>query len=167
MTYLIDANVLIEAKNKYYHMDFCPAFWDWLLRCSAGGKIFSIKNVYDELVSGNDELKDWALQNRDLFLPVSDKQTQTNLATIVQHVAQQQVSAPMSVGAMDEFLRGADTWLIAKAMTMGGTIVTHERLDVRCKKKFLIPNVCAQFNVPYINTFDLLLALNASFILAA
>ncbi|EOX5553969.1 DUF4411 family protein [Yersinia enterocolitica] len=22
MTYLIDANVLIEAKNKYYHMDF-------------------------------------------------------------------------------------------------------------------------------------------------
>ncbi|MEX0632792.1 DUF4411 family protein [Serratia ureilytica] len=105
MTYLIDANVLIEAKNKYYHMDFCPAFWDWL-RCSAGGKIFSIKNVYDELISGNDELKDWALRNRDSFLPVSDKQTQTNLAAIVQHVAQQQVSAPMSVGAMDEFLRG-------------------------------------------------------------
>lgn len=167
MTYLIDANVLIEAKNKYYHMDFCPAFWDWLLRCSAGGQIFSIKNVYDELINGNDELKDWALLNQPLFLPASDVQTQQNLASIVQYVSQQQAQVPMSVGAMEEFLRGADTWLIAKAMTMGSTIVTHERLDVRCKKKFLIPNICEQFNVPYINTFDLLLVLNASFILAA
>ncbi|HHQ6590626.1 TPA: DUF4411 family protein [Serratia fonticola] len=167
MTYLIDANVLIEAKNKYYHMDFCPAFWDWILRCSAGGRIFSIQNVYDELIGGNDELKDWVNQHRDLFLTVSDIQTQSNLRTIVQYVAQQQDQVPMSVGAMDEFLRGADTWLIAKAMSMGSTIVTHERLDPRCRKKFLIPNICAHFGVKYINTFDLLLALNASFILAA
>mgnify|MGYP006298525777 CR=1 FL=1 len=31
MAYLLDANVFIEAKNRYYGMDFCPAFWDWLL----------------------------------------------------------------------------------------------------------------------------------------
>ena len=26
--YLLDANVFIEAKNRYYGFDFCPAFWD-------------------------------------------------------------------------------------------------------------------------------------------
>lgn len=29
--YLIDSNVFIQAKNLHYGIDFCPAFWDWLL----------------------------------------------------------------------------------------------------------------------------------------
>ena len=73
----------------------------------------------------------------------------------------------MAAVAMAEFLRGADTWLIAKAITTGATIVTHERLDLQCKRKFLIPNVCSHFGVRYIDTFALLQQLNASFILAA
>ncbi|ANT65111.1 hypothetical protein Ptc2401_01341 [Prosthecochloris sp. CIB 2401] len=27
MTYLLDANVFIQAKNLHYGFDFCPAFW--------------------------------------------------------------------------------------------------------------------------------------------
>jgi len=30
MTYLLDTNVFIEAKNRYYGFGFCPAFWDWI-----------------------------------------------------------------------------------------------------------------------------------------
>lgn len=165
--YLIDANVFIEAKNKYYNMSFCPAFWDWLLRGCAGQQIFSIQGIYNELVNGNDELKVWSMDNRHFFLPMSDEDTQRNLAAVVTHVASQQAAIPMSPGAMDEFLRGADTWLIAKAITMGATIVTHERLDVHCKRKFLIPNICNHFGVQYVDTFTLLHQLNASFILAA
>lgn len=30
MSYLLDANVFIQAKNLHYSFDFCPAFWDWL-----------------------------------------------------------------------------------------------------------------------------------------
>lgn len=30
MTYLLDANTLIEAKNRYYQMSICPGYWDWL-----------------------------------------------------------------------------------------------------------------------------------------
>jgi len=165
--YLIDANVFIEAKNKYYNMSFCPAFWDWLLRECAGQHIFSIQGIYNELVNGNDELRAWSMTNRHFFLPMSDQDTQQNLATVAAHVADQQLTVPMTAGAMDEFLRGADTWLIAKAMTMGATIVTHERLDLRCRRKFLIPNICNHFGVQYVDTFALLQQLNASFILAA
>ena len=31
MAYLLDADVLIGAKNLHYGFDFCPAFWDWLI----------------------------------------------------------------------------------------------------------------------------------------
>jgi hypothetical protein len=30
--HLLDANVFIQAKNLHYGLDFCPAFWDWLVR---------------------------------------------------------------------------------------------------------------------------------------
>jgi hypothetical protein len=32
MKYLLDANTYIQAMNTYYHVDFCPAYWDWLDR---------------------------------------------------------------------------------------------------------------------------------------
>jgi Domain of unknown function (DUF4411) len=31
MAYLLDADVFIQAKNLHYGLDFCPAFWDWLI----------------------------------------------------------------------------------------------------------------------------------------
>lgn len=32
MAYLLDANVFIQAKNRHYGFDFCPAFWDGSIR---------------------------------------------------------------------------------------------------------------------------------------
>ena len=28
MKYLLDSNVFIEAKNRYYAFDICPGFWE-------------------------------------------------------------------------------------------------------------------------------------------
>lgn len=60
MPYLLDANVLIEAKNRCYGLDFCPAFWGWLLQANGAGSVFSIERVGDELGAGEDELAAWA-----------------------------------------------------------------------------------------------------------
>ena len=38
MAYLVDSNVVIQAKNLYYGFDFCPAFWDWIDRAHAAEK---------------------------------------------------------------------------------------------------------------------------------
>ncbi len=56
MAYLLDANVFIQAKRLHYSFDFCPAFWDWLDRTDAEGRVFSIERVSIELDSGSDEL---------------------------------------------------------------------------------------------------------------
>jgi hypothetical protein len=63
------------------------------------------------------------------------------------------------------FLDGADPWLIAKASATNHTVVTHEVWVPPTSHKIKIPNICQQFNVPYINSFDLLDTLNAKLIL--
>ena len=72
MMYLLDANTLIEAKNRYYRMTVCPAYWDWIQRSQGSGIVSSIDFVGEELKRGNDELAEWAKGLSDLFLPVSD-----------------------------------------------------------------------------------------------
>ena len=58
MTYLLDTNVFLQAKNLHYAFDFCPAFWDWLKQANNAGVVSSIEKVRDELV--DDDASQWA-----------------------------------------------------------------------------------------------------------
>jgi hypothetical protein len=49
MPYLLGANVFIQAKNLHFGLDFCPAFWDWLIQGNAAKQVFSIEKVGDEI----------------------------------------------------------------------------------------------------------------------
>jgi predicted nucleic acid-binding protein len=161
--YLIDANVFIEAKNVYYRFDTFPGFWEWLDREQAKGQIRSIQPICDELLKGNDDLATWIKKrnNSDWFLAVDDIKTQQNL----QQIAGWVMSQAFRDVAKADFLSGGDPWLIAKAMSMGATVVTQETFDSQSKKKVKIPNVCRVFQVPYINIFDLLRQTGATFTL--
>jgi len=110
--YFLDSNTLIEAKNRYYGMRICPAYWQWLLLQNQAFSLASIEPVKDELTKGHDALAAWAIDNSSFFWGVSDEDTQTAFVKVVTLVAQAQ---GMKTGAMEEFLRGADPWLIAKA----------------------------------------------------
>lgn len=165
MIYLLDANTLIEAKNRYYRMAVCPAYWAWIQRSQRAGIVASIDLVGDELKRGNDELAEWTKDQADLFLPVSDDGTQQAFSTVAQHVAAQ--VGNMTAGALDEFLAGADPWLIAKAVALdNAVVVTHEQFNLQMRRKFSIPNVCHHFGVRWIDTFDLLSSTDARFVLA-
>ena len=59
MMYLLDANVLIDAKNRYFAFDIVPAFWNWLAAQHLAKKVFIVQAVCDELIAGADELADW------------------------------------------------------------------------------------------------------------
>ncbi|WXG51451.1 MAG: DUF4411 family protein [Candidatus Sedimenticola sp. (ex Thyasira tokunagai)] len=60
MIFLLDANVLINAKNFYYPIDRVPEFWDWLVHQGETGNIKVPVEIYQELISGTDELVEWA-----------------------------------------------------------------------------------------------------------
>ena len=162
MNYLLDANTFIEAKNRYYSMSICPGYWQWILLSNTQEKVASINFIKDELTNGNDDLAQWAKDNAHIFLANDNPATQTAYGKVVQYVM---TLSDMKNGAQEEFLRGADPWLIAKAITTGSTIVTHEKLDRNIKRKILIPNICEHFSVDYINTFELLHELDAQFVM--
>ncbi|MCG9733394.1 DUF4411 family protein [Pseudoalteromonas shioyasakiensis] len=162
MNYLLDANTFIEAKNRYYSMTICPGYWQWLLQSNKHCGVSSIEFIKKELINGNDELAIWAKEHPGLFESNDDEATQLAFANVVNYVMS---LTEMKDGTHEEFLRGADPWLIAKAITTGSVIVTHEKLDKKIKRKILIPNICEHFKVSYINTFELLNNLEAKFVM--
>lgn len=70
MAYLLDADVFIRAKNLHYGLDFCPAFWEWLIDRNAAGILFSVEKVGDEVQAIADDLSTWAAdRGPGFFLP--------------------------------------------------------------------------------------------------
>jgi hypothetical protein len=82
MSYLLDANVFIQAKNLHYGLDFCPAFWEWLVTANAGRLVFSIEKVGDEIEAGADELSQWAEARGPSFFLKPDAATLPALAQV-------------------------------------------------------------------------------------
>src|SRR5213594_724814 len=75
-------NVFIQAKNLHYGLDFCPAFWDWLIAENANKNVFSIERVGDELLAGSDELSDWADERGADFFMKPDPTLLAALSTV-------------------------------------------------------------------------------------
>jgi len=48
MAYLLDANVFMEAANRYYATDICPGFWAWMEQAVSDGTIVSTQRVRDD-----------------------------------------------------------------------------------------------------------------------
>ena len=68
--YLIDANVLIEAHKRFYGFHICPGFWDCLLKHHGGGRILSIDKVMEEILPGDELLRNHRrIARRLYFLP--------------------------------------------------------------------------------------------------
>lgn len=160
MIYLLDANVFIEAKNRYYAFDVFPAFWNWM-DTVVGQNVRTITMVRDELMVKDDPLGDWMQARKDegWILSVDDEETQVAFAEIVAELEDSRYSRP----GIEKFLSGADPWLIAKAKVLGATIVTHEVANEHALKRVPIPNLCGSRDVPCLNTFDTLRVLEARF----
>lgn len=58
--------------------------------------------------------------------------------------------------AKAEFAAAADGWLIAFAKVNKSIVVTHEEYAPDVQRKVPIPNVCLEFNVECVNTFEML-----------
>lgn len=163
MAFLLDTNTLIEAKNFYYGFDFCPGYWDWLIRENNSGNVFSIERVQDELREGNDELAKWAKERgRHFFLPMNAA-TLTSLGRVSNYV--QNLPAPIDEPNKRLFLSKADPILIACAIAHGHTIITRETLTDSMSKRIKIPNICQKFSVSTDTPFEMLRQLGARFTL--
>lgn len=160
MAYLVDANVFMQAKNLHYGFDFCPAFWDWLIRENGTGSVFSIEKVGDEIRAGNDDLSAWAAARDSRFFIKPDLPVTTALANVSNWVA----SGRYEQMAVNAFLQVADYYLVAHALAHGHTVVTHEKPE-NSKRKVKIPNVCIGLGIKCMTPFEMLRVERAKFVL--
>lgn len=159
--YLLDANVLIEAHQRYYAFDIAPSFWQNLCKLAEEDKIISIDRIRDEISNGKEEdhLDAWANSEFDKwFVSTNDVKVFESYRKIIDWVGSQSQYFDY---AKSEFANVADSWLLAYANAYNHTIVTHETFSPHSRKRVLIPNVCVEFKIPYIDTFGMLRKLNS------
>jgi hypothetical protein len=160
MAYLLDSNVFIQAKNLHYGFDFCPAFWDWLEAGNARGRVFSVEKVGIELQAGSDELAAWGAARGTGFFLAPQAGTLPSLERVSRWVTGQRY-AP---AAVDEFLQVADFYLVAQALTLGFSVVTHEKPE-ESVRKVKIPNPCIALGIKCVTPFEMLRLERARFVL--
>lgn len=161
--YLLDTNILVEAHKRYYGFDLCPGFWKALVRQHGINRIFSIDRVKDEIAQGKDKLAKWT-QHRvpnTFFKKTDGGATIEQFSKMVAWVYGESQYKPE---AKAEFATVADGWLIACAKAEGLVVVTEEIYNHNIQKKVPIPNVCHQFRVESINTFEMLRDLKIRFV---
>ncbi|MGE5484150.1 MAG: DUF4411 family protein [Ignavibacteriales bacterium] len=152
--FVLDANVFIEAANRYYAFDLAPGFWESLVYHAKNGFILSIDRVRGELERVHDHLAAWVAGEFAFAFVSTDEVSITEayreVMTWVQHQNQ------FLEAAKADFASGADGWLLAFARARNCIIVTHEVPKPDIRRKVPIPNVCQQFGIGYVNTFEML-----------
>lgn len=160
MAYLLDANVFIAAKNLHYGLDFCPAFWEWLIAENATGSVFSIEKVGDEVQALGDDLSDWAKDRGDGFFLRPDAALVPALGTVSQWATGQKYEP----AAVSTFLQVADYYLVAQAKAGGHIVVTHE-VPSASVRKIKIPDACIGLGIKCMNPYEMLRLERARFVL--
>lgn len=161
VVYLLDANVFIEASRRYYAFDLAPPFWESLVHHASNGRVRSVDRIKKELERGKDELAKWAKSHFSHAFVLTDEtdviQSYGEIMTWVQAQSQ------FLDAAKADFANGADGWLVAYAKIHACVIVTHEVPAADARRKVPIPNVCRAFDVPFIDTFEMLRKLGVRF----
>ena len=154
--YLLDANVLITAHNKYYPVDRVPEYWDWLRYHGEQGRVkipIEIIEEIDPKPRTDDRLRDWLLETENLASMKLDDEVREEL-----------VSEVVSNGYASDLTNlehrglGADPFLIAYAYKNREvrSIVTLEVSQPKRKRQNRkVPDVCKTLDIKCHDPFQL------------
>ena len=156
--YCLDANVLIQAWQKYYNPKFCPDYWKILTELGKQDKIFVSELVYEEITRTEDDLSKWLKTSK---IPIN------KITEPVTVCLQKIYSAdPIHKNLVDNTKARslADPWVIAHALHENATVVTkEEKVTALNYNRIKIPNVCDNMGIRWINDFQFIDELDIKF----
>lgn len=157
--YLIDADVLIEAKNRHYQFGFCSNFWDWVIAAHMADMLFSIKSVKRQIADGKsaDEVLQWGarLPNSFFLDDISDIDVNSHCRELVKAVQSKTQYKPQALNVFMD-IKNADAWLIAVAKKTDAILITGEVSAPDSKSNIKIPDAAVLVGVPTTNIFKVL-----------
>lgn len=134
-----------------YYPDTFPTFWQHVEDLVAAGRLTSVREVGKELSLQNTtaHLADWVDAHSGLFeAPIPTEMQHVATIFAVRHFQQ-------LIGEKQR-LRGqpvADPWLVARAMTTNGVVVSEEAPKPNSAK---VPTVCQHFGVQCVTVQEML-----------
>ncbi len=156
-SYLIDSDVLIQAKNSYYAFTICPGFWNSLLHSHSHGHLHSIDRVRKELLRGrkDEDLVQWVRESvpSEFFLASDGGEVVAAYGRIILWATD---NPQYQDTAKTKFASGADGWLVAQGVVTGKTVVTNEQPRPESRSVIKLPDVCQHFKVQVEDTFSML-----------
>lgn len=156
--YCLDANVLIQAWQRYYSPKFCPDYWTLLNDFGETDRIFLPQNVFEEIVKTEDDLTDW-LKSSKIPIREIDGQVANCLRNIY---SANQFHKYLVDNTKQRSL--ADPWVIAHALNENACVVTkEEKVTTPNTTRIKIPNVCENMNIRWINDFEFIEELGIQF----
>lgn len=156
--YCLDANVLIQAWQKYYNPKFCPDYWNILNELGTKKLIFIPEMVYEEIMRTEDDLSKWLKKSNIPINKISESVTVClkNIYSV----------NPLHKNLVDNTKNRslADPWVIAHALYEKATVVTkEEKITAINSNKIRIPNVCDNMGVRWISDFEFIDELTIQF----
>lgn len=142
MIYLLDANILIAAKNNYYEFGRVDQYWEWLAHEAGAGNVKIPLEIFEEITIGQDELATWARSNREALVLNEDVDV-----ALVQRVTTIGYAPDLTDIEIETI--GRDPFLVAYALAdiEYRIVVTGEVRTNRQRQNRSIPSICDDFNV--------------------
>jgi hypothetical protein len=140
MVYVLDSSFIIQLHKHYYRESFV-SLWKRFDEMLVAGQFTSTREVMRELIDSDDTVAKWADANQGLF--VTPNAAEGRFVAGIYAVPHFQANIERQ-----KLLKGgrnADPFVIARAATLQGTVLTMEQLKPNAAK---IPNICEHFKVP-------------------
>ena len=148
LKYCLDANVLIQAWQKYYSPKICPDYWSLLNRLGGEGRIFMPQMVSEEIIRTEDDLAEWLKSSKIPIHPIDGPVSECLKKIYEVNPSHQYLVANNGQHSL------ADPWIIAHAINQNAAVVTKEIKDTfNNPTKIKIPHVCDNMGVRWIDDF--------------
>lgn len=141
MRYSFDTSVILNPWRRHYPRETFPSLWSKLDELIDADDIIASVEVLEELKRKDDEVHQWALKRRQMFIPLYPDIQQSVINILAKH--------PRLVDNRKN-RSGADPFVIALTQVENCAVVTYETPS-HSPNRPRIPDVCNEMEVRCIN----------------
>lgn len=142
--YSFDTSAILNGRRDLFRPTVFQTLWVQIEGTIADGQIRSVDEVQRELARRDDDAREWADAQGDLFVP---------LELPIQQSAAQILNVHPRLVSQGGRRSAADPFVIALAMVRNGTVVTEETARGNLTSP-RIPDVCGDLGVPCLNLME-------------
>ena len=141
--YVIDTSVISSLHRNYYRSRFVT-LWERFDAMVTEGRFTSTREAFRELEDQAGDGFEWAKNNSGLFITPDAKEG----AFVAKIYSIKHFQANIEKQKLLRGGKNADPFLIARAASLGATVLSMEQFKDNAAK---IPNICKHFDIPCVD----------------